>query len=303
MTTYTQLAPPELRSALVPLLTQQQGRARPSARQLDAFAEFLLAASVGWEGLRLGPPGTPTALFFALRLPGRTAIVMIPALDTPGIDADAQLDITRAGLAGLRSHRFHYAQALLEPETGGRDALLRQVGFRFMAPLAYLERDALYPWSEPPADHEAEWVSYSADTHPLFADVIAGTYENTLDCPELSGLRPIEDVLASHRGSGRHEPELWGMARINNEPAGCMLLTWLTHAPCLDVVYMGVLPAFRGRGVGKLLLRWALQQCRAHRARRLTLVVDDRNTPAKRVYDEMHLRAVGRRDAYLYVWE
>jgi ribosomal protein S18 acetylase RimI-like enzyme len=288
-------------SVAILLATPGSGRAA-DARQVRGFCEYLAQGPVRWEGWRFGQRNTPSALFFALLLPGRTAIVMIPSPGEHGIEPGEQLQITQTGLARLGERDLHYAQALIEPEAAAKRALLEQIGLQPLAPLEYLERAVAYPWADPPAPDEAEWVSYDEQTHAEFAEVIAATYQESRDCPELTGLRPIEDVLAAHRAAGFFDPALWELARVGGQAAGCLLLSRLAQAPMLEVVYMGVVPAMRRRGVGQLLLRRALAQCRAGGARRLTVVVDGRNEPAKRLYARFALMPVARRDAYLYRW-
>lgn len=231
---------------------------------------------------------------------------MLPSPDLPGIVPDDQLRVTTAGLAALGSRRLHFAQVLLEPEAAAQRALVQQVGFRPLAPLLYLERDARYPWSDPPSPEEAEWVRYDAQSRALFADVVLATYQNSLDCPELTGLRPIDDILAAHQASGHFDPQLWEIARLNEpaaaQPAGCILLSRVHRGAMLEIVYMGVVPAWRRRGVGALLLRRALARCREADVRQLMVVVDDRNGPAKRLYERFAFKSVTRREAYLYRW-
>jgi GNAT superfamily N-acetyltransferase len=298
-----QIGPADLRPALAVLLAPPGDAKGGDQRQIAGFCDYLAQCPVRWEGLRCGRPQAPTALFFTLLLPGRTAIVIVATPGEHGINPDDQLRVTRTGLETLREHSMHYAQSLLEPDAVAKRALLEQVGFGRLAPLVYLERDATYPWVEPPQPGEAEWLRYSAHTHAEFAAVVLATYEDSRDCPELTGLRPIDDILAAHQAGGRFDPALWELTRIDGQPAACLLLSPLVRAPLLEVVYMGVVPAFRRRGIGKLLLRRALEQCRATGARQLTVVVDDRNEPAKRLYAQFALQAVARRDAYLYRWK
>ncbi len=276
---------------------------RASAGQVSGFCEYLAHGPGQWEGLRCGPRRAPLAVFFALLLPGRTAIVMVPPPGELGIDPDEQLRVTRDGLARLCARDLYYAQALLESGATASAALLEQAGFRPLAVLDYLERDALHPWVDPPAPDEADWVHYTEDKHAQFAQTVLATYRESQDCPELTGLRPIDDILAGHKASGRFEPQLWELARLDGRAAGCLLLAPLTHAPMLEVVYMGVVPEFRRRGIGQLLLRRALGQCHATGARRLTVVVDERNEPAKRLYTRLALLPVARRKAYFYCWK
>ena len=168
-----------------------------------------------------------------------------------------------------------------------------------LAPLAYLERSVAYPWLDPPPPDAAEWRSYTPASHAQFTAVLSETYVDSRDCPELTDLRTAADALAAHRVSGRFVPELWELALIDGEPSACLLLAEMAHGSTLEVVYMGVVPRCRGRGLGELLLRRALQQARTRHIKRLTLAVDARNAPAITVYERVGFRPVGRRDAYV----
>jgi ribosomal protein S18 acetylase RimI-like enzyme len=76
----------------------------------------------------------------------------------------------------------------------------------------------------------------------------------------------------------------------------------MVHGPVLELVYMGVMPAWRRRGVGTLLLRRALARCREVGAKEITVVVDVRNTPARRLYERFAFTTVAQREAHLYRW-
>jgi ribosomal protein S18 acetylase RimI-like enzyme len=260
-------------------------------------------STLGWEGARVGTPEQPRALFLALFLPGHTALVTIPSPLIPGIDFETQLWLASEGLQRLAGRGLHYAQALAEPQAAQRCRLLEQAGFRPLAPLCYLERDVLYPWVEPPTPNDAEWVAYRPEIESDFADVVSQTYQDSRDCPELSGLRPIGDVLAAHRGVGMFDPRLWELARIDGRYAGCVLLALIAAGAALEIVYLGVVPEARRRGVGTLLLRRAVEHGRRRHARRLTVVVDERNEPARRLYEGFRFMPVARRIVYLHCWK
>lgn len=303
MDQFETIEPGELRPALAYLLAPPGGSLAAARSHVPAFCEYLAQGAVQWEGLRCGRRSAPTGLFFALLLPGRTAIVMIPTPGDHGIVPERQFAVARAGLDRLAGHNLHFAQALLELDAPGKRALLERAGFALLAPLIYLERDVAFPWVDPPAAGTAEWVRYGARTHAEFAAVVLATYEDSLDCPELTGLRPIDDILAAHQASGQFDPALWELARIDGQSAGCILVSRVTHAPILEIVYMGVIAGCRRRGVGELLLRRALEQCRAVGAQRLTVVVDNRNEPAKRLYTRFGFAPLTQRDAYLFRWQ
>lgn len=288
---------------VLPLLLGTASQGSPAeADQVAGFREYLTQSQVQWRGWYSGQRTAPRAVFLSVLIPGATAIVMLPAPGRRGIEHAEQQQLTTAALELLRPDRLHYAQALVEPDVDAQRGLLQRVGFTPLAPLVYLERNVLYPWTDPPAPHEAEWVSYSAETRAAFADTLERTYHGSQDCPELTGLRSIDDILAGHQASGEFDPQLWELARINERIAGCILLARLHHESVAEIVYVGVVPEFRRRAVGALLLRRALSLCRARRIARLTVVADGRNEPARRLYEQFALRVVTRRDAFLYRW-
>jgi GNAT superfamily N-acetyltransferase len=157
-----------------------------------------------------------------------------------------------------------------------------------------------FPWLEPPSAAGLEWLPFDDRTRPEFARTILASYQDSLDCPELTGIRPIDDILAAHQAAGRFDPALWELALVDGEPSGCLLLAQHVHTPLVEVVYTGVVPAWRRRGVGGWLLRRAVEQGRAVRARRLSVVVDSRNAPAKRLYQRFAFTPVTHRDAFWY---
>ncbi len=299
---FEEIRPDELPDVLRVLLAAP-GADRPADSTAPrGFLQYLARPSIQWEGLRAGTNAAPRGLFIAVLLPGATAIVLVATPGELGIERDAQYAVTRAGLARMAGRRLHFAQAILLPEALRQRLLLTETGFGPLARLVYLERDARYPWADPPNIEPSAWIHYAPDTHAEFAQTLHATYERSLDCPALTNLRPIPDVIAGHQAAGEFDPRLWELLRVEGRSAACLLLARLTALHSVELVYMGVRPEYRGRGLGTLLLRRALQHCRAVGAARLTLAVDDHNEPAKRLYALFGLQPVARRDAYLYRW-
>jgi mycothiol synthase len=228
--------------------------------------------------------------------------VLVPTPGELGIAPAAQEELTRVGLERLGGRRLHFAQALILPAAHGQRRLLESAGFRLLAPLTYLERDTRYPWCDPPQIDESAWLTFSRQTFDQFAALLLETYKDSADCPELAHLRPIDDVIAGHQAAGEFQPSLWEILRVDDQNAGCILLAPLRGGRTVEVAYMGVAPAFRGRGIATLLLRRALARCREIGARRLTLAVDERNEAAKCVYQRCGFEVTTHRDAYLYRW-
>ena len=103
--------------------------------------------------------------------------------------------------------------------------------------------------------------------------------------PELEGTRGLEDILAGHRAAGLFVPGAgnWGDVPGEPEAAAVLLLTEVPGRDAWEVIYLGLTPAARGRGLGRAVIRHALEAGPGH-APILELAVDLRNTPAVRLY-------------------
>lgn len=301
MAPVTRLTPSELTAAL-PRLLSPDDRTPADRISVDNFLRYLEVTGLPWEGWRGGSAAAPRALALVLLIPGRTGMLLGAPPGALGIDAEDQEALLRTALEDLRPRGLHYLQALLPPEAQGQQALLGRVGFRPLAPLLYLQRGATYPWVDPPAPEEGDWLAFREDRRRFFQDVLVQTYLESLDCPELNGLRPPEDILAAHQASGEFRPELWEILMRDGAPAGCLLLSRLPNAAAVEVVYMGVPSAARRQGAGRLLLRRALQQVRAQHVQTLTLVVDGRNKPARALYESFNFTQRAWREGLLFCW-
>src|SRR5262249_26485200 len=78
----------------------------------------------------------------------------------------------------------------------------------------------------------------------LFAQVLQRTYEETLDCPEVGGVRTIAEVLEGHRAQGTSGSANWWLARLGGQPAGVLVLADLGGE--WELAYMGGGAAARG---------------------------------------------------------
>ncbi len=293
---------PESLPATLRVLLARPGHRRADVEQVQQFTQYLGLPGVDWRAWRTGPPDQPSAIAFVVLLPGRTAVVLVPPTTGSGVDRDEQRDLVVHSLERSRGLSLHYAQALVDPVDVDQAALFSAAGFRHITTLNYLERKVRYPWSDPPDQAGLSWVQYDAATHARFGQAIRASYVDSADCPELSSLRPIDDVIAAHQASGVFTPALWELAVVDGADAGCLLLAPLSRGSIVELVYMGIAPAWRGRGLGELFMRRALERCRQERIRQLTTVVDNRNTRAKRLYARFDMRLIARRDAYLFRW-
>lgn len=219
---------------------------------------------------------------FPVSNPGRTVLLLTPGQANDLVASSAeQLIQTLCEHQALRG--IHLAQALVDPGAKRLAALYGACGFEQIAELVYLQvhpRDARAPdlpqgWS---------WRTYSSARHALFRRAILASYIDSLDCPGLSGMRDIEDVIDGHRATGIHDPALWFVLVHADQPLAVLLLSVTAPGEAMELVYLGLDPLARGKGVGDLVMRQALSAAHLHGAGALTLAVDARNHPAMKLY-------------------
>jgi [ribosomal protein S18]-alanine N-acetyltransferase len=86
------------------------------------------------------------------------------------------------------------------------------------------------------------------------------------------------------------------LAYVGDRPVG--LVVALTTGPDAEILTLGVLPDFRRRGVGRLLLASAAERAAAAGCGRLLLDVAEDNTAAHALYRGMGFVDIARRPAY-----
>jgi mycothiol synthase len=231
--------------------------------------------------------------------PGRTAMLFGPSQSEHPETAAATQGALAGVLADARNAGVLLVQAMLEPGDGAGKTVFASAGLTQLATLTYMERK---PPAEPPSMTLPPGVTleaYSPATHPLFRDTILASYEQTLDCPGLSGVRDIEDIIAGHKAVGEFDPQLWTLALVDGKPAGALLLGEIPQRRALELVYLGLAPAFRGQGLGKMLMHRVLGIAARRHFALATLAVDAANTPAAKLYRRFGYTSVAQRVAMI----
>jgi ribosomal protein S18 acetylase RimI-like enzyme len=196
--------------------------------------------------------------------------------------------------------RMRLAQALSSPAETLRSRAWVDAGLRHLASLDYMERPLAAPWpaSRPLPDGVRLGPWDPTDRGPLERLLLA-TYEETLDCPGLAQMREPSDILDGHLAAGEHDPALWTIAWHRGIPVAALLLAPSAATESVEVVYLGIVPSFRGRGLGSALLSHGAGLVRTRRERTFALAVDARNTPAVALYARAGFRTVRRREAFV----
>ncbi|RPI60657.1 MAG: GNAT family N-acetyltransferase, partial [Planctomycetaceae bacterium] len=165
----------------------------------------------------------------------------------------------------------------------------------------YMSRPLVGPFAPDARENDYTWRHYGQYNEEELASVIAQTYQQSLDCRGLAGVRKLSDVIVSHKTSGLFRPQAWWIATSQGRPAGCILINDYIQADSADVVYLGVTPEFRGRGLAAVMLNMAGRFAIKRGMGNLTLAVDSANTYAYKVYLTTGFQETTRRQAYAMI--
>jgi ribosomal protein S18 acetylase RimI-like enzyme len=230
--------------------------------------------------------------------PGRTLLLLTSfQMDDSVMPAVARLVEEICGHFARQG--VHLAQVLLEPQHASARQLFATAGFMDIAELIYLQGQVPRHAKPAPVWQGMRWMEYGPEAHGLFAAAILQTYRDSLDCPALSGLRDVEDVISGHRATGQFDPALWRLLLQVDRPMGVLLLSGIPQTDGTELVYLGVVPEARGRGLGTILMRHAMELTLRQHKRKLSLAVDSRNAPALKLYYRFGMQQVATRWAMI----
>lgn len=208
----------------------------------------------------------------------------------------------RAALYELAEQRFRasgswIAQTLLELDRDKQSAEMTKHGFPYLTDLLFLGRPYVGGDPLPECPVSLPTISFDpASNSERFARVLEATYEGTLDCPELNaGERTGQNALEGHKLAGQFDARGWRLFQQDGEDVGIVLLTQHVPDPIWEVIYLGVVPSARGRGLGRVLLLDSLRYALAQGAWEMVLGVDSRNHPAIALYQQLGFTQMERR--------
>jgi ribosomal protein S18 acetylase RimI-like enzyme len=130
------------------------------------------------------------------------------------------------------------------------------------------------------------WQAATSRSRDEMAQLLHCTFIDTLDCPVLNYLRSVEDVLNGFL-DGRELSERDDWYLLHNEQlaadVGCLLLSRHPNE-VMEIVYLGLSPAVRGRRLGLPLISRAIHTANESGCKLLVAGVDCMNWPALRAY-------------------
>jgi len=222
---------------------------------------------------------------FGQPLAGGIAVVVPPRTRTG--DSEIEDRLLSAILEQLQGTKVLQAFIDLEEEFRG-ESLLR-AGFRRTTCVMQMQRSAsALETLQLPDSGALSLMPYPDATPEEFSQTLMSALRDSLDCPEMQGLLTANDVLEGYRESA---PDVarWSLAFVAGKPVGVMILGEG------ELHFVGVAPEERGRGIGTALVRDACSQ-----GTELSLIVDERNEPAIRMYTALGFEPQSIRAIYLF---
>lgn len=230
---------------------------------------------------------------------GSSALVYVPRQQPSASKRTAVSDCLLALRAECKVREIKILESLLESDAHDAARSLEGAGFRYLTRLVYLSRQIPGQQVDVQVADDVQWLSYTPEREELFCGALDASYAESLDCPELTGLRTAEDILAGHRASGLFDPTHWWVVTRESQPVGVLLLCGVPGRAAFEIAYIGVAQTVRGKGVANALVKRAIEAVRSANAVTLTLAVDRRNLPARRLYQRWFFRPVAMRDAWV----
>ncbi len=235
---------------------------------------------------------------FLSEAPGAVGLVWPPQVRPGFPQAVVEDRLVREAMTRLQAQGVKLCQALLLPEETVQGRSLLRNGFSCITTLLLLglpvgRLSTIWEFSE-----QLTFEAFSAPNCQTFEQTLLRTYERTQDCPELNGVRSIDEILAGHQAQGDGDARRWWLALLDGEPVGVLLVTGPLDA-AWEIVYLGVIPEARGRRFGRQLVTKSLQEARSAGASQMLVSVDSRNRVALELYEHFGFEPREQREVYL----
>lgn len=277
-----------------------------AANDPGALAELVAAVEAAsdqpeqvWDGLLIvAGLGGPSAAVWVQPQPGQTA-----QLWPPHSRSSSAATLLRAAANWAAAQGLQIVQAVIDTDDEETAALLRENGFPRLADLLYLSAPTKGDLPRPSPAMEPSDVSFEpigSLPSPRLTDLMSLIEDRSLDCPGLHGVLSPAQAIEGFRRQGQFVPEHWCIVRYRGRDAGALLMAAHPHIDCYELMYMGIVPRWRGHGLGARLVEEAIRRAGASKAKLVLLSVDVTNAPAIRLYERAGFRLYGKRT--LYAW-
>jgi len=231
------------------------------------------------------------------RQSGNIALFWPPQFES-GHDQQAAFRLVDAVMTDLDETSVEMTQVFLSSPDIETIAVLQYAHFRHLADLMYMAcQSERFPLVAPDPC-ELMYVPYDGSQRGRLIRLIEKTYEGTLDCTALNGVRDVDHIINGYQATGIYRPDNWLFVR-SDEDIGVLLLADHPKARHWELMYMGLVPEARGRGWGRQIARYAQWLARGANVERIVVAVDVANTPAVDMYRSAGFEMWDKRAVYV----
>ncbi|MDF1808207.1 MAG: GNAT family N-acetyltransferase [Phycisphaerales bacterium] len=324
MTNYTntnsihaQKIPIALRLSAAERLVSASGRKEAAKRLVQSASNHGIDLDLIWGVIESKQDNSDTAhvvdtvrqAVLAVLGSGRTAMMFLSnpeqskelgSIETQCSEIKASLQCSLDGLRAFYPSRVALAQTLIETDQTWAHNVCLDAGMTSVGQLDYMRKPISRSAMLKSNIQSVNWPT-GIEVRPIrsldpksnnsdYSNLVIAlevSYNETLDCPELCGLRSMQDVVESHMATGEFSPTRWHLIFKDSKPAGCCLLSYIPNNNSVELVYLGIAPIARGLGLGRSVLEYTINQLSIKGLTEITCAVDNRNFPAISIYESL----------------
>jgi ribosomal protein S18 acetylase RimI-like enzyme len=188
-------------------------------------------------------------------------------------------------------------QALVDIHDPMQNNVLSRSAFNCATHVKQLCYDLARPWPPSVSLAGLSWIRAGQGSFSAVAELIQATFQGSLDCPALNGLRSAEETTQGFL-DGRSWDDVasvdgqpWWLLCHDSRPIGCCLVNQHSSDLC-ELAYMGLIQSWRGKQLGRILVEKAIESAKLKNARFLMSAVDSMNWPAVGLYQSHGFKTV-----------
>ena len=251
-----------------------------------------------WLWWNRNPEGEIQGVVMVLVSKGSVPFLYHSPADGQRVDFESLVNLIREVSRDVLSKGYPMIQRFVPEKSHPDAAALLGAGFEELVELTSMVAPLGEQRSAVDEVKGYEFVNYGNFRVRQLKTTIQSTYRGSLDCPRLVGVRPMSDIINSHKTTGIFRPQWWWMLRFKGKPVGCVLVNRTANQNEAEIIYLGVVPEFRGKGLGELMLRWTATCVHCEGVKQLTLAVDSQNSAAVNLYERFGFQKTFSRWAY-----
>lgn len=194
-------------------------------------------------------------------------------------------------------------QILIEPEFKTDRERLERNGFTHLTDLEFL-KSSLDSFDKKVSQKNSPLKVSHFQPHnneKRFESLLARTYVESTDCPEIAGYRTPRQAFIGHQMSGTVDPMLWRIYSRDQEDVAVLLLTKHSENNDYEISYLGVVPEARGQGLARQILEEEMNTAKQAGIASFSLALDARNVAAKTLYGNLGFQQTMIRSLHAYL--